>query len=68
MIYYFWAPSLEKINFLKSIGYSELECKTCDREILKVDTDTKTFEIVHKHDPESFALVSEFSKVLFEEN
>ena len=68
MIYYFWSPSFERIKFLKSIGYREVECKTCDREVLKVDTDNKTFEVVHKHDPESIALISDFTKVLFEED
>ena len=34
---------------LIELGYTELECKTCDREAIIVDVDKKVFEIVHKH-------------------
>lgn len=48
MKYYFWANK-ERYRKLKDSGYKELECQTDDREAFEVDTENKTFEVVHKH-------------------
>jgi hypothetical protein len=67
MIYYFWRPTEERIKFLKSLSFTQEETQTMDYEVLKVDTDKKTFQIVDKHYPESLTLITDFTKVIFEE-
>jgi len=67
MVYHFWSPTESRIDYLKSIGMKELECNVIDREVLRVDTEKKTFKIVNKHSVESYNLITEFTTVLFEE-
>jgi len=67
MIYYFWAKrSIQEA--LEENKYIEIACQTCDREVIKVDTDFKTFEVVHKHVPESFDGFAEDINFIINEN
>ena len=58
MIYYFWG-SEAKYKKLIAAGYTELPCQTCDKEVLEVNIENKTFEIVHKHVNSNFGEYSE---------